>query len=116
MFNAFANARQPAQAGVSQMTVGPDPFGDANAYFEWLGGAGMGLGDMSGRTANHGKSSTDTSMPDYAPSSHGDQSSSVQEQPFPSLYRPDDNGMGFLKVPANTPTASGQGNYDPDGT
>lgn len=119
MFNAFAdNTRQSAQSSFNAHTLGndgPDPFGDANAYFEWLGGTGIGMNDMSrpggvsNRARTHGKSSTDTSMPDYTPSSSG--------HPFASLgCRPEeDSFMSFLKVPANTPTTGGQGAYKSDG-
>ncbi|TQW00929.1 nadh dehydrogenase -like protein [Cordyceps javanica] len=94
-------------------TVASDPFVEANAYFEWLSGIGMGLNsDTSATVVNpptagraNRKTSTDTSMPDYV--------SSTDTPPMIKSGHDDDfgkkiNGDGdsiHMKVPTNTPTA-----------
>lgn len=57
-------------------------------------------------------------MPDYAPSNHGSSSKGALDQPSIALsIRSDEDAiMSYLKVPTNTPTVTGLGGYDPDGT
>lgn len=91
-----------------------DPFVEANAYFEWLSGIGMGMDTETntGEAANPSlsnrlgrKSSTDTSMPDYL--------SSTQTPPLIDNLdghtdRLDEDADGaHMKVPTNTPTTRG---------
>lgn len=101
-------------------TIGVDPFIEANAYFEWLSGMGMGVsadtgtGHASRPAIRDGrKSSTDISMPDYLPS---DQLIQLDGDPF-ELKHDENTSITQLKVPTNTPTpcdnvsAEQRGNY-----
>lgn len=110
-------ATQPASGTLSYANnASSDPFGEASAYFEWLSGIGMGVADMN-RGEGHAKvhrrlarrTSTDISMPDYV---------EIAEQPLymPGLRREDDGASSTLKVPTNTPTTSGYGGCEQDGT
>lgn len=90
-----------------------DPFVEANAYFEWLSGIGMGLnGDASLNVNSHRasragrKSSTDTSMPDYVSAT---QTPPLVEQITASFAGKNDDeaDMAHMKVPTNTPTTCG---------
>jgi hypothetical protein len=88
--------------------MGADPFIEANAYFEWLNGMGMGLNNdilptrgSRQTTRNDRKSSTDVSMPDYLPS---DQVIQLNGDSF-DLKHDEDSSTIHMKVPTNTPTA-----------
>ncbi|OAQ97816.1 hypothetical protein LLEC1_03906 [Akanthomyces lecanii] len=99
-----------------------DPFVEANAYFEWLSGIGMGLTADANPTLNpdtavrrNQKSSTDTSMPDYV--------SSGQTPPHVAVGQ-DASAVGLsgegdsthMKVPANTPTTCDLSIAEPEGS
>lgn len=86
---------------------GADPFVEANAYFEWLSGIGMGLSteaNVTQKITREGrKSSTDTSMPDYV--------SATQTPPLvenaqgnPPEQHDEDADLAHSQVPTNTPT------------
>ncbi|KND90082.1 hypothetical protein TOPH_05293 [Tolypocladium ophioglossoides CBS 100239] len=96
-------------------TASSGPFGEANNYFEWLSGIGMGVADVNrgeGQVKVHRRlarrTSTDISMPDYV---------EIAEQPLymPGLRQDDDGHSSSLKVPTNTPTTSGYGSCEQDG-
>ncbi|KAM4054298.1 NADH dehydrogenase (ubiquinone)-like protein [Hirsutella rhossiliensis] len=116
----------PAFGTLSQAkSIVADPFGDANSYFEWLSGIGMGVNDAN-RVENQGnpqqrmmrRASTDISMPDYTPLESGDQlAPSADRAPFmPSMRQEEDDTSGHMRVPTNTPTTSGQASHEQDGT
>lgn len=104
--------------------VATDPFGDANLYFEWLNGIGMGVND-AGRADNQGnppqrmarRMSTDISMPDFTPLDSGDQLAPPAEGDsfIPCQRQEEDDASGHLRVPTNTPTASGRASHEQDG-
>ncbi|RCI09046.1 hypothetical protein L249_5145 [Ophiocordyceps polyrhachis-furcata BCC 54312] len=102
-----------------------DGLGDTNAYIEWLTGMGTGVVDAQ-RTGGQGfsqhrnprRSSTDISMPDYTSMEFSEGIPAPLEQPhLPSgLRQEEEESSGHLRVPTNTPTASGQvGNQEQDG-
>lgn len=102
---------QESQPNLNLATA--DPFVEANAYFEWLSGIGMGLnGDASLNINSHmvsraaRKSSTDTSMPDYV---SANQTPPLGEQITASFASKidDEADMAHMKVPTNTPTTCG---------
>lgn len=87
-----------------------DPFVEANAYFEWLSGIGMGLnGDTSSTVNPHAasrvpqKSSTDTSMPDYASASQTPPTTETGQDRFAAKISSEGDST-HMKVPTNTPT------------
>ncbi|KFA53751.1 hypothetical protein S40293_01699 [Stachybotrys chartarum IBT 40293] len=96
---------------------GPDPFGEANAYFDWLGGIGMGMGlteassstgRLPGLHSHAGrKSSTDISMPDYVSSANGGSNhfDNEQQQFMPDFLKHDSN-IGQWKAPNSTPATT----------
>ncbi|PFH58101.1 hypothetical protein XA68_14146 [Ophiocordyceps unilateralis] len=105
--------------------VPSDVMGDANSYFEWLSGMGMGVADAQ-RAGAQGfsqhrsarRSSTDISMPDYTPMELSEGLAAPMEQPplLVGMRQDEEDGSGHLRVPTNTPTASGQaGHQEQDG-
>lgn len=107
-------------------TVAADTFGDVNPYYEWLSAIETGVNGAN-RAENQAnpprritrRMSTDISMPDYTASlESGDQLAPPGDRPFlnASLRQDEDDASGHLKVPANTPTTSGQGSHEQDGT
>ena len=126
------DARHHSQPAGGLLSVGnnnsPDPFSDSNAYFEWLGGMGMGIGlgesaGISGQSAGsqqrpRRKTSTDVSMPDYSSSSsHNTQMPVITEQQFvvSNARHEDDSVIAPWKVPTNTPTTSAHINCETEG-
>ncbi|KAF7561416.1 hypothetical protein G7046_g2725 [Stylonectria norvegica] len=104
--------------------VGPDPFGNSNAYFEWLStmGMGMGMNDAAnaGQTSSSGmrntrRTSTDVSMPDY-PSQAGQFALSGDGHVTLPTFQPEDAFCGgHMKVPTNTPITATQSTCKPGG-
>ncbi|PHH76432.1 hypothetical protein CDD80_1541 [Ophiocordyceps camponoti-rufipedis] len=97
--------------------VPSDAFGDTNAYFEWLNGMGMSVGDVqrAGSQAfaqhrNARRSSTDISMPDYTPMELSE-GLTDQQSMLAGMRQDEDDSSGHLRVPTNTPTASGHGGH-----
>lgn len=90
--------------------VASDPFVEANAYFEWLSGIGMGLTNDTSLPMNSNaavrrkqKSNTDISMPDYISSDQTPSLVGTEQECFAA----EGNGEGdstHMKVPTNTPT------------
>lgn len=125
------DARHHSQPAGGLLSVGnntADPFSDSNAYFEWLGGMGMGIGlgesaGISGQSAGsqqrpRRKTSTDVSMPDYSSSSsHNTQMPVITEQQFvvSNARQEDDSVITPWKVPTNTPTTSAHINCETEG-
>ncbi|RDA86305.1 hypothetical protein CP532_5663 [Ophiocordyceps camponoti-leonardi (nom. inval.)] len=102
-----------------------DGPGDTDAYFEWLNGMGTGISDAQ-RTGGQGfsqqrntrRSSTDISMPDYTSMEFSEGIPAPLEQPHlpGGMRQEEEESSGHLRVPTNTPTASGQvGNQEHDG-
>ncbi|EGX96183.1 hypothetical protein CCM_00838 [Cordyceps militaris CM01] len=99
-----------SDALLSTNTPASDPFVEANAYFEWLSGIGMGLNGetnstpgLQAATHDHHKSSTDTSMPDYV-SSTGLPSNTDGGTDSYAVRMSNEGDSKHLKVPTNTPT------------
>lgn len=104
-----------------------DPFGDVNAYFEWLSSMGMGMADANtrdeaqqnpGLSRSARRTSTDISMPDYVSLNSGGQAAVPPEQSvsLSSFRQDEDSQCGSLKVPTNTPTTGGgHGSCDQEG-
>lgn len=90
--------------------VASDPFVEANAYFEWLSGIGMGLTGDTNSTLNpnvavrrNQKSSTDTSMPDYISSDQTPLLVGTEQDGF-AVRGSGEGDNTHMKVPTNTPT------------
>ncbi|OAA59933.1 hypothetical protein ISF_05944 [Cordyceps fumosorosea ARSEF 2679] len=87
-----------------------DPFVEANAYFEWLSGIGMGLNSDPSSSVNteaasrvNRKSSTDASMPDYVSCVETPAAAENRRDSFaPKINSEGDSS--HMKVPTNTPT------------
>ncbi|KAF4509293.1 hypothetical protein G6O67_005562 [Ophiocordyceps sinensis] len=113
------------QGNISGYYMPADTFGDVNPYYEWLSAIETGFNGAN-RAENQAnpprritrRMSTDISMPDYTASlESGDQLAPPGDRPFlnASLRQDEDDASGHLKVPANTPTTSGQGSHEQDG-
>ena len=109
-------ATQPVCGSLDDSNAASDPFAGTSAYFEWLKGITAGACDTNrreGQVKAHRRlarrTSTDISMPDYV---------DILEQPLyaPGPRHEDDGPSNTLQVPTNTPTTSGYGGYEQDGT
>ncbi|CAM1511990.1 Fc.00g095030.m01.CDS01 [Cosmosporella sp. VM-42] len=107
---------QPNMGGASVYS-NPDPFGDSNAYFDWLDNMGTGVDDidMTGQASTSAlrkarKTDTDISMPDYVSSTQNGQMAFPLDGQFPlTNFQPEEESyIGHMKVPTNTPTTRSQ--------
>lgn len=96
-------------------------LGNASTYGDWLTGlaaADMDVlpNDMSSRRVSRLKRATDTSMPDYGNAQGTPWELSADSRFITAAFQPDDDcGESNSKVPANTPTASGNPSYNSEG-
>ncbi|RDA91100.1 hypothetical protein CP533_6698 [Ophiocordyceps camponoti-saundersi (nom. inval.)] len=118
-------ATLPVCSSVPYGKAAAEFLGDTNAYFEWLSGMGTGVADVQ-RNVGQGfsqqrsarRSSTDISMPDYTSMELSEGlAAPIEQSHVPGVMRQEEEeSSGHLRVPTNTPTASGQvGNQDQDG-
>lgn len=105
----------------SSNTVASDPFVEANAYFEWLNGIGLGLNgsnsSLNPPDADRSvrKSNTDTSMPDYTSSNEASLLPGDGQNAFAAKVSSDTDAT-HMKVPSNTPTTGNPSTTEPEST